>query len=71
MLNRIVLGMTAKQFRLANAIENGKGIRPYLTQEQIKMLDILQKVDVGLLVAFPKYEDRKRHLEGYKAKMEQ
>ena len=71
MLNRIVLGMTAKQFRLANGIENGKSIRPYLTQEQIKMLDVLQKVDVGLLVAFPNYEDRKRHLEWYKAKMEQ
>lgn len=71
MLNRIVLGMTAKQFRLANGIENGKSIRPYLTKEQIEMLEILQKVDVGLLVAFPAYEDRKRHLEWYKAKLEE
>ena len=71
MLNRIVLGMTAKQFRLANNIEKGKSIRPYLTKEQIAMLEILQKVDVGLLVAFPAYEDRKRHLEWYKTKLEE
>lgn len=71
MLNRIVIGMTAKQFRLANGIENGKSIRPYLTKEQIDMLETLQKVDVGLLVAFPSYEDRKRHLEWYKAKIEE
>ena len=69
--NRIVLGMTAKQFRLANNIEKGKSIRPYLTKEQIEMLEILQKVDVGLLVAFPAYEDRKRHLEWYKTKLEE
>ena len=39
--------------------------------EQIEMLEILQKVDVGLLVAFPAYEDRKRHLEWYKTKLEE
>lgn len=70
MLNRIVLGMTAKQFRLANCIEKGKSIRPYLSKEQIDMLETLQKVDVGLLVAFPNYEERKRHLEWYKQKIE-
>lgn len=71
MLNRIVLGMTAKQFRLANGIEKGKSIRPYLSKKQIDMLETLQKVDVGLLVAFPNYEDRKRHLEWYKTKLEE
>lgn len=70
MLNRIVLGMTAKQFRIANNIEKGKSIRPYLAKEQIDMLETLQKVDVGLLVAFSDYEDRKRHLEWYKTKLE-
>lgn len=70
MLNRIVVGMTAKQFRLANGIEKGKSIRPYLSEEQITMLDTLQKVDVGLLVAVPDYQQRKRHLEWYKTKIE-
>lgn len=71
MLNRIVLGMTAKQFRLANGLGDVKSIRPYLTGEQIEMLETLQRVDVGLLVAFPDYEERKRHLEWYKAKLEE
>lgn len=70
MLNRIVIGMTAKQFRIANGIDKGKSIRPYLSEKQIQMLEILQKVDVGLLVAFPEYEQRKRHLEWYKQKLE-
>lgn len=71
MLNRIVLGMSAKQFRLANGIEKGKSIRPYLSKKQIDTLETLQKADVGLLVAFPNYEDRKRHLEWYKSKLEE
>lgn len=70
MLNRIVVGMSAKQFRLANGIEKGKSIRPYLSDEQITMLETLQKVDVGLLVAFPDYQQRKRHLEWYKTQLE-
>jgi Rha family phage regulatory protein len=69
MLNRIVVGMSAKQFRLANGIEKGKSIRPYLSDEQINMLETLQKVDVGLLVAVPDYEQRKRHLEWYMTKL--
>ena len=63
--------MTAKQFRIANGIDKGKSIRPYLSEKQIQMLEILQKVDVGLLVAFPEYEQRKRHLELYKQKLEE
>ena len=69
MINRIVIGMSAKQFRLEHGIEKGESIRPYLTEEQINILELLQKVDVGLLVAFPNYEDRKRHLEWYKSKI--
>lgn len=65
MLNRIVLGMTAKQFRQARGLPDGESIRPYLTQEQIAMLETLQRVDVGLLVAVPEYQERKRMLEAY------
>jgi hypothetical protein len=71
MINRIVTGMSAKQFRIANGIEKGKSIRPHLSDEQITMLETLQKVDVGLLVAVPDYQQRKRHLEWYKLKMEE
>ena len=56
MLNRIVLGMTAKQFRLANNIEKGKSIRPYLTKEQIEMLEyhtniLTNLIDICMLVS--------------------
>lgn len=65
MLNRLVLGMSAKQFRETHGIEKGKSIRPYMSADQIKLIDKLQKVDVGLLLAIPDYEERKKHLERY------
>lgn len=71
MINRIVLGKSAKQFRLENNLEKGTSIRLYLTEVQINLIEKLQKVDIGLLVAFPNYEDRKRHLEWYKQKWEE
>ncbi len=69
MLNRIVTGMSAKQFRLAHGLEKGTSIRPYLTAEQVSLLETLQKVDIGLLVSVPDYEQRKRYLEWYKMKL--
>lgn len=69
MLNRIVTGMSAKQFREKHGIPKGKSIRPFLTEEQIGMLDKLQKADVGLMIAVPDYEQRKRQLEWYCAKL--
>lgn len=69
MLNRIVLGMTAKQFRIAHGIREKTSIHPYLTQGQIDLLEVLQKVDIGLLVSVPDYHQRKRHLEWYAAKI--
>lgn len=71
MINRIVTGMTAKQFRQAYGLEKGVSIRPYLTDEQLQLMEALQKVDVGLLVAVPDYAQRKRHLEWYKMKLEE
>ena len=67
-LNRIVLGKTAKQFRTERGIEKGKSIRPYLSNEQIKWLNMLQTVDIGLLISTPEYDQRKRYLEWYYAK---
>lgn len=65
MLNRIVIGMSAKQFREAHGLEKGQSIRPYLRDDQIVMLDLLQTIDIGLLLAVPDYQQRKRHLEWY------
>lgn len=69
MLNKLVLGMTAKQFKENNKLGDVKSIRPYLNPEQIDMLETLQKVDIGLLVSVPDFEQRKRHLEWYMQKM--
>ena len=70
MLNRLITGMSAKQFREAHGIEKGKSIRPYLTAEQIDLMEKLQKVDVGLLVAVPDFEQRKQFLEKYKQQIQ-
>lgn len=65
MLNRMVLGMTAKQFREARGIKAGESIRPYLTSEQIATLNRLQMIDAGLLLAMPDFGQRKRQLQWY------
>ena len=69
MINRLVIGMSAKQFRQEKGIEKSGSIRPYLTEEQIKLLDILQKADVGLLIAEPDFEKRKQYLHDYLLKI--
>lgn len=66
MLNRLVLGMTAKQFKIEHGIPLETGsIRPWLSKEQIEKLDELQTVDLGLMVAEPDYQQRKMKLEWY------
>ncbi len=69
LLNRIVLGMTAKQFRELHHLKKGESIRPHLTDEEAKLLDRLQAVDVGLLVAMPDFQLRKQQLEWYYGKI--
>jgi len=69
MINRIVTGMSAKQFREAHGLAKGNSIRPYLTDEQVRMMETLQKVDIGLLLSVPDYQQRKRYLEWYKMKL--
>ena len=63
MLNRIVLGMTAKQYREKNEISKGEPIRPHLRPDQIAMLEYLQMVDLGLIMAVPDYQQRKVFLQ--------
>ena len=65
LLNRIVLGKTAKQVREENGLKSGTSIRPYFTKDQIKAVDELQRVDIGLLVSTPDFQERKRYLEWY------
>lgn len=65
LLNRIVLGKTAKQVREEHGLKTGTSIRPYLTTKQIEAIDLLQRVDIGLLVSTPEFQERKRYLEWY------
>jgi len=66
MINRIVLGMDATQFKKANGIESKvASIRPYLSLEQIKGIEMLQRVDIGLQVSVPDFQERKRLLTEY------
>lgn len=65
MLNRIVLGKSAKQFRLENSIAKGQSIRPYLNQQQISALEVLQHLDFGLLYSGIDFQTRKQLLTNY------
>lgn len=66
MINRIVLGMDAKHFKEENGIdEKENSIRPYLTAEQIKAVEELQRIDIGLLVARMEFEQRKEILRAH------
>lgn len=68
---RIVLGMDAKAYREANGIDKGEVIKPFLSLEQIKAIETLQRVDIGLLVAIPDFQTRKETLAGYYDRMRQ
>jgi len=70
LINQVALGMTAKQFRELKGIDKADSIRPYLTPAQIKLIEVLQKVDIGLLLSMPDFNQRRRMLEWYKLKYE-
>ena len=62
MLNKLVLGMTAKEYRKTHNIPSGKSIRPYLTSDEIKHLEMLEIVDMGLIAANLSFSERKEKL---------
>ena len=69
MINRIVLGTDAKHFKEENGIDKEENsIRPYLTAEQIKAIEELQRIDIGLLVANIEFEQRKQIMKSHYAK---
>ena len=70
MINKIVLGLNAKQFKEQNNIDKSvNSIRPYLTQEQIKAIETLQRFDIGLVTMEPDYQKRKEMLGNYFVKI--
>lgn len=65
MLNRIITGYSSKDFRERNGIQKGESIRPYMDKHQLKLLEALQKIDIGLLYSGLSYQERKNKLEEY------
>ena len=66
MINKIVLGATAKEFKESNNLDPGvTSIRPYLTEEQLKGIEALQKFDIGLITMENDYQKRKETLTNY------
>ncbi|KPU43030.1 phage regulatory protein Rha [Oxobacter pfennigii] len=65
MINKIVLGMSAKKFKELNSLGDVKSIRPYLNNQQIECIKALQRIDIGLCVAIKDFHERKRILHEY------
>lgn len=63
MINQIVTGMTAKQFKELHGIENVNSIRPYLSHSELEAVKSLQRIDIGLIYSMPDYYSRKSFLE--------
>ena len=63
MINRIVLGMSAKHFRTALGIPDAKSIRPFLSDEQHKAIKKLQLEDIRLLYRGIDFNARKLFLQ--------
>jgi Rha family phage regulatory protein len=63
MINKIVLGMTAKQFKEKNGIDdNISSIRDYLTDSQIKEIERMQLQNAAMIQLGYTYEIRKESL---------
>jgi len=62
MINRIILGMSTRQFKEANNLGKVSSIRPYLTPDQAEAVKTLQRIDIGLIHAVPDFQERKRIL---------
>lgn len=62
MINKMVLGMSTRDFRNIHEIKKGESIRPYLTKQQIELIQKLQKYDSVLVDVLPTYDERKKAL---------
>jgi hypothetical protein len=59
MINRIVLGVSAKQFKAAHGLPEIPSIRPYLSADEIYAISTLQRADIGMLAILPEFEKRR------------
>jgi len=59
LINVIVLGMTAKEFKVKYEVEN---VRDALDASQLSEINLLQTIDTGLIAIGMSYDDRKDNL---------
>lgn len=72
MINKIALGLTAKEFKEQNGIDKSvNSIRPYLNEEQIRSIEALQRFDIGLITMIADYQERKAMLTDYFTRLNQ
>jgi Rha family phage regulatory protein len=65
MINKLILGQTAKQFKESRGLVDVESIRPYLTSIQAADIRALQMADIGLLASGVEFQERKRALAEY------
>jgi Rha family phage regulatory protein len=68
LINRIVLGIGTKKYRQVHNI-TGDSIRPFLTPTELDGITKLQRFDMGLVITTPDYQERKRILTDYYARI--
>ena len=62
LINRLVLGVSAKEFKAQHGLDGIHSIRPLLSKEQQKAIKTLQAFDIGLLYKGVEYAERKKTL---------
>lgn len=71
MINRIVLGMSSKKYRLQNGIPKDEPLRDYLSLQEINAIQKLQAFDAHLAKIMPDYRQRQVLLQKYYAKTQE
>lgn len=69
MINRIVFGMSSKQFQLQHGLQKDAPIRDHMTPEQIDAIQKLQAFDTHLAKVMPDYKQRQGLLQEYYRKI--
>jgi len=62
LINKVVLGMNAKQYRIENGLEPNQPIRDTLTKAEIAAIEHMQRLDTGMIELGYSYEQRKSEL---------
>lgn len=62
MINRIVIGMSANQYRAIHHLPRNADIRKSLNEHENAMLNLMQTMDIGLLVGYTGFSERRQQL---------